>query len=65
MLRLSVIFGFSALMAAFPGLGVVSNWEPARLLFYVFLASAVLCLLGKRFRRATHRRRWCDLPECR
>lgn len=55
MLRLAVGFLVVALVAAFFGFGGVAeySWEGAKILFFVFLALAVLAFLGGRNRRRT------------
>jgi uncharacterized membrane protein YtjA (UPF0391 family) len=53
MLRLAVIFLVIALIAGFFGFGGVAamSWEGAKILFFVFLALAVLSFLGGAFGR--------------
>jgi uncharacterized membrane protein YtjA (UPF0391 family) len=53
MLRLAVVFLVIALVAAFLGYGGVANWsfEGARILFFIFLALAVLSFAGSWYRR--------------
>jgi uncharacterized membrane protein YtjA (UPF0391 family) len=53
MLRLAVFFLIVALMAAFVGFAEVASvsWEGAEILFFIFLALAVLSFLGGTFGR--------------
>jgi len=53
MLRLAIVFFIVALIAAFLGFGGVASysWEGAKILFFIFLALAVLSFLGHGFFR--------------
>jgi uncharacterized membrane protein YtjA (UPF0391 family) len=55
MFQLAITFVVIALIAAFFGYGGVANysWAGAKIVFFIFLALAVLSFLGGRYRRTS------------